>query len=229
MKTPGVIRRSPFSTVSSFVATGFPVDLAARARELDAALDFEFLLNLLSGFPVLMSIPGLLDAIGLFAEEELVGTCGDRFIAVDFDFANILSSSFCSCILFAIVLGAACQSGTLSELFFCSWSGCHRYGVTHMVHAGCFQEQSNWNCLQCQLTTSSRQTSRSTLVVQKTDSHETPWLSTANRKCFCHQLRNLDQDKLETVCATCRIQHTKTKPETLGWRLIFHLRLKQPH
>ena len=27
-----------------------------------------------------MSIPGLLDAIGLFADEELVGTCEDRFI-----------------------------------------------------------------------------------------------------------------------------------------------------
>ena len=41
---------------------------------LDAASDFEFLLILLSGFPVAMSIPGLLGAIGLFADEELVGT-----------------------------------------------------------------------------------------------------------------------------------------------------------
>ena len=51
-----------------------------------------------------MSIPGLLDAIGLVADEELVGTIEDRFIAVDFDFATTLSSPFCSCILFAIVL-----------------------------------------------------------------------------------------------------------------------------
>ena len=29
----------------------------------------------------------------------------DKFIAVDFDFAALLSSPFCSCILFAIVLG----------------------------------------------------------------------------------------------------------------------------
>ena len=51
-----------------------------------------------------MSIRGLWDAIGLFANEELVGTCEDKPIAVDFDFAAILSSPFCSCILFAIVL-----------------------------------------------------------------------------------------------------------------------------
>ena len=46
----------------------------AIALELDAASDFEFVLILLSGFPIAMSIPGLLDAIGLFADEELVGT-----------------------------------------------------------------------------------------------------------------------------------------------------------
>ena len=51
-----------------------------------------------------MSIRELLDAIGLFADEELAGTCEDRFIAVDFDFATILSCPFCSCILFAIDL-----------------------------------------------------------------------------------------------------------------------------
>ena len=52
-----------------------------------------------------MSIPRLLDAIGLFADEELAGTCEDKLNAVDFDFATFLSSPFCSCILFAIVLG----------------------------------------------------------------------------------------------------------------------------
>ena len=52
-----------------------------------------------------MSIPGLWDAIGLFGDEELVGTWEDRFIAADFDFAALLSSTLCSCILFAIVLG----------------------------------------------------------------------------------------------------------------------------
>ena len=51
-----------------------------------------------------MSIPGLLDAIELFADEELAGTDEDKFIAVSLDFATILSSSFCSCTLFAIVL-----------------------------------------------------------------------------------------------------------------------------
>ena len=51
-----------------------------------------------------MSIPGSLDATGHVADGELVGTCEDKFIAVDFDFATILSSPSCSCILFAIVL-----------------------------------------------------------------------------------------------------------------------------
>ena len=39
----------------------------------------------------------------LFADEELAGTCEDKFIPVGFDVATILSSPFCSCILFAIV------------------------------------------------------------------------------------------------------------------------------
>ena len=37
-----------------------------------------------------------------------------RFIAVGFEFATILSSSFCSCILFAVVLGQASQAEILS-------------------------------------------------------------------------------------------------------------------
>ena len=37
-----------------------------------------------------------------------------KFIAVGFEFATILSSSFCSCILFAVVFGAAGQAGILS-------------------------------------------------------------------------------------------------------------------
>ena len=43
--------------------------------------------------------------IGSFADEELVETVEDRFIAVDFDFDTLLSSSFCSFTLFAIVVG----------------------------------------------------------------------------------------------------------------------------
>ena len=39
-----------------------------------------------------------------FVDEELAGTCEDKFVAVDFDFATILSSPFSSCIHFAIVL-----------------------------------------------------------------------------------------------------------------------------
>ena len=46
--------------------------------------------------------PGILDAI---ADEELVWTWENMFIAVHFDFATLVSSSFCSCIFFAIVFG----------------------------------------------------------------------------------------------------------------------------
>ena len=53
---------------------------------------------------VLLSIPGLFDAIGLFTVEELVETEAAKFIIVGFDFATILLSLLCSCILFAIVL-----------------------------------------------------------------------------------------------------------------------------
>ena len=38
------------------------------------SVGFWFPLILLSGFPVAMSVPGLLDAIRLFADDELVGT-----------------------------------------------------------------------------------------------------------------------------------------------------------
>ena len=51
-----------------------------------------------------LSIPGLFDATRLFTDEELVETLTARFIAVGFDFATILLSPSCSCILFAIVL-----------------------------------------------------------------------------------------------------------------------------
>ena len=76
----------------------------SRAWELDAASDFEILLILLTSLSIAVSIPRLVDAIRLFADEELVGTWEDKFVAVDFDFATLLSFPFCSCILFAIVL-----------------------------------------------------------------------------------------------------------------------------
>ena len=41
-----------------------------------------------------LSIPGLLDAIGLFSFEELVGTELTSVIAVGLDFATVLFSSF---------------------------------------------------------------------------------------------------------------------------------------
>ena len=115
---------------SSFVGTGFTVAVSINPPryascsltwELDAASDFEFLLILLPGFTEAMSIPGLVDAIGLFADEELVGTVEDRFIAVDFDDATILSSSFCSCILFTIVLGQLIKLEFLAKQVELKW------------------------------------------------------------------------------------------------------------
>ena len=50
-----------------------------------------------------LSIPGLLDAIGLFTDEDFIATELVRFIAFRLDFATILFSSDCSCILFAIL------------------------------------------------------------------------------------------------------------------------------
>ena len=100
---------------SSSVATGPPVLMNSWASfchpwELDAASGLELRFHLTPGFPEdpicrleALSIPGLFDAIGLFTDEELVETVDVRFIAVGFDFATILLSSFCSCILFAIV------------------------------------------------------------------------------------------------------------------------------
>ena len=68
-----------------------------------------------------MSIPGLLDAIGIFAVEEIARTCEDKFIAVDFDFATLLSSAFCSCILFAIVLGQLLKLEFLAQQVELKW------------------------------------------------------------------------------------------------------------
>ena len=83
---------------------------------------FEFLLTLLSGSPVAMSFPGLLDEIGFFfADEELAGTVEDRLIAVSFDVAAILSSSFCSCILFALVLEQLIQLEFLAQQVDLKW------------------------------------------------------------------------------------------------------------
>ena len=98
------------------VATSFPVlknfwASLSHPWELDAASGLEFLFDLTSSFPEhptrrleALSVPGLLDAIGLFTDEELEATELVKFIAVGLDFATILFPSFCSCILFAILL-----------------------------------------------------------------------------------------------------------------------------
>ena len=96
------------------VATGFTVLMNNWASlchtwELDAASGLDFWFVLAPSFPdhptcrlEALSIPRLLDAIGLFTNEELVGTELIRFIAVGLDFATILFSSVCSCTIFAI-------------------------------------------------------------------------------------------------------------------------------
>ena len=95
------------------MATGFPVavpisppnvcilQLHLRTRR---CVGFRISSHPAIGFPRSYEYPGLLDAIRLFADEELAGTCEDKFIAVDFEFATLLSSPFCSCIFLAIVL-----------------------------------------------------------------------------------------------------------------------------
>ena len=68
-----------------------------------------------------MSFPGPFDAIELFADEELAETCEDRFIATGFDFATIISSSFCSCTLFAIVLEQLIKLESLAQQVELKW------------------------------------------------------------------------------------------------------------
>ena len=68
--------------------------------------------SLASGFPVLdqsvrqgaLCVPGLFDAIGFGTVEELVETENAKFVVVGLDFATILLSLLCSCIVLAIVL-----------------------------------------------------------------------------------------------------------------------------
>ena len=75
-----------------------------RTWEVDAASNESgSILILLSDFPEAIGIPGLLDATGLDVVEELVAVKEDRFIAAGRDLDTTLSSSFWSCILFAIV------------------------------------------------------------------------------------------------------------------------------
>ena len=55
-----------------------------------------------------------MDAIGLVADEELVETIEDKFIAVDLDFATILSSPFLFLHPLRQRFGAANQAGILT-------------------------------------------------------------------------------------------------------------------
>ena len=96
-------------------ATSFPLPMNSWASlghpwELDAASGLEFWFVLASSLQhnttcrlEALSITKLLDAIGLFTDEDLVATELVRFMAVGLDFATILFSFDCSCILFAIL------------------------------------------------------------------------------------------------------------------------------
>ena len=78
--------------------------LQSHLRSLDAASkELDSVLILLSGFTEAIGIPGLLDAIGLNAVEELVAIKEEKIITASRDLDTTLSSSFCSCILVAIV------------------------------------------------------------------------------------------------------------------------------
>ena len=80
---------------------GMHLSASLEDSTLRRVLNFFFPLHQVS---LNLSIPGLFDAIGSFADEELTETVEDRFVTVGFDFATSLSSSFCSCMMFAIVL-----------------------------------------------------------------------------------------------------------------------------
>ena len=67
---------------------------------------------MLAGFTAAMSFSGSEDVFRFFADEELAGIVEDGFITVGLDFATVISSSLCSCTLFA-VFGAAYQAGIL--------------------------------------------------------------------------------------------------------------------
>ena len=77
--------------------------------------EFGSILILLSGFAEAIGIPGLLDAIGLDAEEEIVAMEEDRFIAASRDLDTTLSSSFCSCTLASLI----------NSFFFLTFVSCH--------------------------------------------------------------------------------------------------------
>ena len=116
------IRKGPHLLIPPFVATRFPVAVSikpprfascSRAWELDAASDFEFLLILHRSYEYSRTFGCHQTFCGW-------GTCRDnvRFIAVDFDFATLLSFPFCSCILFAIVLAQL-----IKLEFWAQWDG----------------------------------------------------------------------------------------------------------
>ena len=68
----------------------------SRTSEVDAASnEFGSILVLLSKFPDAIGIPGLLDAIGLDAVEELVAMEEDRFIAASRNLDTTIYFSFC--------------------------------------------------------------------------------------------------------------------------------------
>ena len=79
------------------------VHLAASLENSALRRVLNFFLSLASSFPEATSFPGPFDAIGSFADEELAEADKDKFFTTSFDFDTIISSSFCSCIPFAIV------------------------------------------------------------------------------------------------------------------------------
>ena len=142
------------SVAASFPATSTinPPKYASSSLpgELDAASGFEFLLALASGFPAdALSIPGLFDAIRWFTDEELVETIHVKFIAVGFDFATVLSSSFCSCILFAIVLKQQVMLKFWAQQRELKWlmlNKCRRWFHSSRVKLSLVSMSANW-CL----------------------------------------------------------------------------------
>ena len=130
MKTPGFSFGKIHSTCSLFCCDKFTrccVHQPAKVCILQSHLrtrrsvGFQISSHLAFKFPRSYEYPRTLGCNRTFGDEELVGTCEDKFIAVDFDFATILSSPFGSCILFAIVLRQLIKLEFLAQQVQLKW------------------------------------------------------------------------------------------------------------
>ena len=169
---PGLLVSTGFSVLTSKSASIFhPWKLGASS----------WLRSLASSFPILdqsvrqggLSTSGLFDAIGLCTVAELVETRETKFI-IGSDFTTILSS-FCSCILFAIVLVQLvklnfwAQQRKLQWLMFNRW---RRLLHSSRVKFPCVNMSASW----CLVSTNLMWILWSRLILSNNRSRATLWV-----------------------------------------------------